>query len=124
MYTYRPSQPIIVELNVIENIGDTIYEEINSNEHLPETEETDFRSESSFSDAMESDLDDESKYEEIDDLQTDKQGYLECAMDSISVVQSGKSLPSSDGYIGPTPEYLDLEEKSSNIPTETLCHND
>lgn len=124
MYTYRPSQPIIVELNVIENIGDAIYEEINSNEHLPETGEIDFRSESSFSDAIESDLKDESIYEEIDDLKTDKQGYLECAMDSISVVQSGKSLPSSDGYIGPTPEYLDLEEKSSNIPTETLCHND
>ena len=124
LYTYRPAQPIIVELNVIENIGDTIYEEINSSEHLPETEETDFRSESSFSDAIESDLKDESKYEEIDDLQTDKQGYLECATDSLSVVQSGKSISSSDGYIVPTPEYLDLEEKSSNIPTETLYQNE
>jgi hypothetical protein len=98
LYIYRPAQPISVELNVIENIGDTIYEEINSNEHLPETEETDFRSESSFSDAIESVLKDESKYEEIDDLQTDEQGYLECATDSLSVVQSGESLPSSDGY--------------------------
>ena len=120
LYTYRPSQPISVELNVIENIGDAIYEEINSNEHLPETEETYFRSESSFSDAIESDLKDESKYEEIDDLKTDKQGYLECVTDSLSVVQSGESLPSSDGYIVPTPEYLDLEEKSFNIPTETI----
>ena len=120
MYTYRPSQPISVELNVIENIGDTIYEEINSNKHLPETEETDFLSESSFSEAIESDLKDESKYEEIDDLKTDKQGYLECVTDSLSVVQSGESLPSSDGYNVPTPEYLDLEEKSFNIPTETI----
>lgn len=120
LYTYRPAHPIIVELNVIENIGDAIYEEINSNEHLPETGETDFRSESSFSDAIESDLKDESIYEEIDDLKTDKQGYLECATDSHSVVQSGESLPSSDGYLIPTPEYLDLEEKSFNIPTETL----
>ena len=124
MYTYRPSQPISVELNVIENIGDTIYEEINSNEHLPETEETDFRSESSFSDAIESVLKDESKYEEIDDLQTDEQGYLECATDSLSVVQSGESLPSSDGYIVPIPEYIDLEEKSSDIPTETPYQNE
>jgi hypothetical protein len=65
-------------------------------------------------------LKDESKYEEIDDLQTDEQGYLECATDSLSVVQSEESLPSSDGYIVPTPEYLDLEEKSFNIPTEIL----
>ena len=124
LYTYRPAQPIIVELNVIENIGDTIYEEISSNEHLPETEETDFRSQSSFSDAIESDLKDESKYEDIDDIRTDKHGYLECATDSISVVQSGKSLPLSDGYLIPTPEYLDLEEKSSDIPTETLYQNE
>jgi len=124
LYTYRPAQPIIVELNVIENIGDTIYEEINSNEHLPETEETDFRSESSFSDAIESDLKDESKYEDIDDLRTDKHDYLECATNSISVVQSEKSLPSSDGYSIPTPGYLDLEEKSSDMPTETLYQNE
>jgi hypothetical protein len=71
-----------------------------------------------------SDLKDESKYEDIDDLRTDKQGYLEYATDSISVVQSGNSLPSSDGYIVPTPEYLDLEEKSSDIPTETLFQNE
>ena len=55
----------------------------------------------------------------IDDLRTDKHDYLECATDSISVVQSGKSLPSSDGYIVTTPEYLDLEENSSDIPIET-----
>ena len=124
LYTYRPAQPIIVELNVIENVGDTIYEEINSNEHLPETEETDVRSQSSISDAIESDLKDESKYEDIDEIRTDKHGYLECATYSISVVQSGKSLPSSDGYINPSPEYLDLEEKSSDIPTETIFQNE
>jgi hypothetical protein len=120
LYTYRQAQPTTVELNVRENIGDTIYEEINSNGHLPETEETDFRSESSFSDAIEL----ESKYEDIDDLRTDKHDYLECATDSISLVQLGKCLPSSDGDIVPTPEYLDLEEKSSDIPTETLCQNE
>ena len=124
LYTYRQAQPTTVELHVIENIGDTIYEEINSNEHLPETEETDFRSESSFSDAIELDLNDESKYEDIDDLRTDEYEYLECATDSISLVQSGKSLPSSDGYIVPTSEYLDLEKRPSDIPTETLCQNE
>jgi len=46
------------------------------------------------------------------------------ATDSISVVQSGKNLTSSDGYIGPTPEYIYLEEKSSDIPTETLYLNE
>ena len=66
----RPVQPIAVELNVIENIGDTIYEEINSNGHLPEVEETDFPSEASFPDDI------ESKYEDIDDLRTDKHEYL------------------------------------------------
>jgi hypothetical protein len=81
LYTYRPVQPIAVELNVIENIGDTIYEEINSNGHLPEVEETDFPSEVSFPDDI------ESIYEDIDDLRTDKHEYLECATDSISVVQ-------------------------------------
>ena len=124
LYIYRPAQPISVELNVVENIGDTIYEEIDSNEHIPEVEETYFRSESLFSDAIESDLKDESKYEDIDDLRTDKQGYLEYATDSISVVQSGNSLPSSDGYIVPTSEYLDLEKRPSDIPTETLCQNE
>jgi len=124
LYTYRPTQPIAVELNVIENIGDTIYEEINSNGHLPEVEETDFPSEASFPDDVESDLKDESKYEDIDDLLTDKHEYLECTTDSISDVQSKKSLPSSDGYIIPTPEYLDLEEKSSDMPTETLYQNE
>jgi hypothetical protein len=44
-------------------------------------------------------LKDESKYEDIDDLRTDQQGYLEYATESIGVVQSGNSLPSSDGYI-------------------------
>jgi hypothetical protein len=115
LYIYRPAQPISVELNVIENIGDTIYEEINSYEYIPEVEETD---------AIESDLKDESKYEDIDDLRTDKQGYLEYATDSIGVVQSGNSLPSSDGHIVPTPEYLDPEEKSCDIPTETLYQNE
>jgi len=124
LYTYRPTQPIAVELNVIENIGDTIYEEINSNGHLPEVEETDFPSEASFPDDVESDLKDESKYEDIDDLRTDKHEYLECTTDSISVVQSEKSLPSSDGHSIPTPEYLDLEEKSSDMPTETLYQNE
>jgi len=124
LFTYRPAQPITVELNIIENIGDTIYEEINSNGHLPETEETYFRSDSSFADAIESDLKDESKYEDIDDLRTDKHDYLECATDSITVVQSEKSIPSSDGYSIPTPEYLDLEEKSSDMPTETLYQNE
>jgi hypothetical protein len=62
------------------------------------------------------DLNDESKYEDIDDLRADKHDYLECATDSISLVQSGKSLSSSDEYIVPTPEYLDIEEKSSDIP--------
>jgi hypothetical protein len=57
--------------------------------YIPEVEEKYFRSESLFSDAIESDLKDESKYEDIDDLRTDKQGYLEYATDSISVVQSG-----------------------------------
>ena len=85
---------------------------------------TDFRSESSFSDASESDLKDESKYEDIDDLRTDKHDSLECAMGSISVVRSEKSLPSSDGRNIPTPEYLDLEEKSSDMPTETLYQNE
>jgi len=60
----------------------------------------------------------------IDDLRTEKHDYLECVTDYISVVQSGKNLPSSDGYIVPTPEYLDLEEKSSDIPTETLYLNE
>ena len=124
LYIYRPAQPISVELNVIENIGVTIYEEINSYEYIPEVEETVFRSESLFSDAIESDLKDESKYEDIDDLRTDEQGYLEYATDSISVVQSGNSLPSSDRYIVPIPEYLDLEEKSSDIPTETPYQNE
>ena len=124
LYIYRPAQPISVELHVIENIGDTIYEEINSYKYIPEVEETVFRSESLFSDAIESDLKDESKYEDIDDLRTDKQGYLEYATDSIGVVQSGNSLPSSDGHIVPTPEYLDPEEKSCDIPTETLYQNE
>ena len=124
MYIYRPAQPIFVELNDIEKIGVTIYEEINSYEYIPEVEETVFRSESLFSDAIESDLKDESKYEDIDDLRTDKQGYLEYATDSISVVQSGNSLPSSDRYIVPIPEYLDLEERSSDIPTETPYQNE
>ena len=124
LYTYRPAQTIAVELNIIENIGDTIYEEIYRNGHLPETEETYFRSESSLSDAIESYLKDESKYEDIDDLRTDKHDYLECATDSISIVQSEKSTPSSDGYSIPTPEYLDLEEKSSDMPTETLYQNE
>ena len=124
LYIYRPAQPITVELNVIENTGDTIYEEINSNGHLPETEETDFRSESSFSDAIESDLKDESKYEDIDDLRTDKHDYLECATDSITVVQSVKNFPSSDGHSIPTPEYLDLEEKSFDMATEILYQNE
>ena len=67
MYTYRPAQPTTIELNVIENTGDTIYEEINSNGHSPETEEADSRSEASFTDDIRSDLNDESKYEDIDD---------------------------------------------------------
>jgi hypothetical protein len=124
LYIYRPVQPITVELNGIENTGGTIYEEINSNEDLPKLRKTDFRSESSFSDAIESDLKDESKYEDIDDLRTDKHDSLECAMDYISVVRSEKSLPSSDGHIIPTPEYLHLEEKSSDMPTETLYQNE
>ena len=60
----------------------------------------------------------------IDDLRTEKHDYLECVTDYISVVQSGKNLPSSDGYIVPNPEYLDLLEKSSDIPTETLYLNE
>ena len=117
MYTYRPVQPIAVELNVIENIGDKIYEEINNNGHLPEVEETYFPSEALFPDDI------ESKYEDIDDLRTDKHEYLECATDSISVVQSEEMFPSSDVHNIPTPEYLDLEEKSSDIPTKTLYQN-
>ena len=118
LYTYRPVRPIAVELNIIENTGDTIYEEINSNGHLSEVEETDFPSEASFSDDI------EWKYEDIDDLRTDNHEYLENATDYISVVQSEKMLPSSDGYSIPTPEYLDLEEKSSDMPTETLYLNE
>ena len=124
MYAYRQSQPTTVELNVIENTGDTIYEEINSNEHLPETEETDSRSEASFTDDIGSDLNDESKYEDIDDLRTDEDEYLECATDSISVVRSQKSITSSEVYIVPTPEYLDLEERSPDVPVETLYQNE
>ena len=124
MYTYRQAQPTTVELNVIENTGDTIYEEINSNGHLPETEETDSRSEASFTDDIGSDLNDESRYEDIDDLRTDKHEYLECATDSISVVRSEKSITSSEVYIVPTPEYLDLEERFSDMPIETLYPNE
>jgi hypothetical protein len=120
LYAYRQAQPTTVELNVIENTGDTIYEEINSNGHLPETEETDSRSEASFTDDIGSDLNDESKYEDIDDLRTDEHEYLECATDSISVVRSEKSITSSEVYIVPTPEYLDVEERSSDMPIETL----
>ena len=111
MYIYRQAQPTTVELNVIENTGDTIYEEINSNWHLPETEETDSRSEASSTDDIGSDLNDESRYEDIDDLRTDKHEYLECATDSISVVRSEKNITSSEVYIVPTPEYLDLRRK-------------
>ena len=124
LYTYRQAQPTTVELNVIENTGDTIYEEINSNGHLPDTEETDSRSDASFTDDIGSDLNDESRYEDIDDLRTDKHEYLECATDSISVVRSEKSITSSEVYIVPTPEYLDLEEKSSDMPIETLYLNE
>ena len=124
MYTYRQAQPTTVELNVIENTGDTIYEEINSNGHLPETQDTDSRSEASFTDDIGSDLNDESRYEDIDDLRTDKQEYLECATDSISVIRSEKSITSSEVYIVPTPEYLDLEERSSDMPIETLYPNE
>jgi hypothetical protein len=124
LYIYRQAQPTTVELNVIENTGDTIYEEINSNGHLPETEETDSRSEASFTDDIGSDLNDESRYEDIDDLRTDKHEYLECATDSISVVRSEKSITSSEVYIVPTPEYLDLEERFSDIPIETLYPNE
>ena len=124
MYIYRQAQPTTVELNVIENTGGTIYEEINSNGHLPETEETDSRSEASFTDDIGSDLNDESRYEDIDDLRTDKHEYLECATDSISVVRSEKSITSSEVYIVPTPEYLDLEERSSDMPIETLYPNE
>ena len=124
LYTYRQAQQTTVELNVIENTGDTIYEEINSNGHLPETEETDSRSEASFTDDIGSDLNDESRYEDIDDLRTDKHEYLECATDSISVVRSEKSITSSEMYIVPTPEYLDLEERSSDMPIETLYPNE
>ena len=124
MYAYRQAQPTTVELNVIENTGDTIYEEINSNGHLPETEETDSRSEASFTDDIGSDLNNESKYEDIDDLRTDEHEYLECATDSISVVRSEKSITSSEVYIVPTPEYLDLEERFSDIPIETLYPNE
>ena len=124
MYTYRQAQPTTVELNVIENTGDTIYEEINSNGHLPETQDTDSRSEASFTDDIGSDLNDESRYEDIDDLRTDKQEYLEWATDSISVIRSEKSITSSEVYIVPTPEYLDLEERSSDMPIETLYPNE
>jgi hypothetical protein len=124
LYTYRQAQPTTVELNVIENTGDTIYEEINSNGHLPETEETDSQSEASFTDDIGSDLNDESRYEDIDDLRTDKHEYLECATDSISVVRSEKSITSSEVYIVPTPEYLDLEERFSDMPIETLYSNE
>jgi hypothetical protein len=124
LYTYRQAQPTTVELNVIENTGDTIYEEINSNGHLPETEETDSRSEASFTDDIGSDLSDESRYEDIDYLRTDKHEYLECATDSISVVRSEKIITSSEVYIVPTPEYLDLEERSSNMLIETLYPNE
>ena len=124
MYIYRQAQPTTVELNVIENTGGTIYEEINSNGHLPETEETDSRCEASFTDDIGSDLNDESRYEDIDDLRTDKHEYLECATDSISVVRSEKSITSSEVYIVPTPEYLDLEERSSDMPIETLYPNE
>jgi hypothetical protein len=124
LYTYRQAQPTTVELNVIENTGDTIYEEINSNGHLPETQDTDSRSEASFTDDIGSDLNDESRYEDIDDLRTDKQEYLECATDSISVIRSEKSITSSEVYIVPTPEYLDLEERSSDMPIETLYPNE
>ena len=109
---------LAVELNVIDNIGDTIFEEINSNGHLAQVGETDFPSEASFPDDI------ELKYEDIDDFRTDKHEYLECATDSISVVQSEKFLPSSDDHSIPTPEYLDLEEKSSDMPTETLYQNE
>ena len=124
LYTYRQAQPTTVELNVLENTGDTIYEEINSNGHLPEIQETDCRSEASFTDDIGSDLNDESRYEDIDDLRTDKHEYLECATDSISVVRSEKSITSSEVYIVPTPEYLDLEERSSDMPIETLYPNE
>jgi hypothetical protein len=124
LYAYRQAQPSTVELNVIENTGDTIYEEINSNGHLPETEETDSRSEALFTDDIGSDLNDESKYEDIDELRTDEHEYLECATDSISVVRSEKSITSSEVYIVPTPEYLDLEERSSDMPIETLYPNE
>ena len=124
LYTYRQAQPTTVELNVIENTGDTIYEEINSNGHLPETEETDSRSEASFTDDIGSDLNDESRYGDIDDLRTDKHEYLECATDSISVVRSEKSITSSEVYVVPTADYLDLEERSSDMPIETLCPNE
>ena len=124
LYAYRQAQPTTVELNVIENTGDTIYEEINSNGHLTETEETDSRSEASFTDDIGSDLNDESKYEDIDDLRTDEHEYLECATDSVSVVRSEKSITSSEVYIVPTPEYLDLEERSSDMPIETLYPNE
>jgi hypothetical protein len=33
-------------------------------------------------------------------------------------------FPSSDVHNIPTPEYLDLEEKSSDIPTKTLYQNE
>ena len=123
MHTYKQAQPTTVELNGIENTGDTIYEEINSNGHLPETEETDSRSEASFTDDIGSDLNNESKYEDIDDVRTDEHEYLECATDSISVVRSRKSITSSEVYIVPTPEYLDLEEMSSDVPVETIYQN-
>jgi hypothetical protein len=90
---------MLVGVNVIENIGDAIYEEINSNEHLPETEETDFRSESSFADAIESDLKDESKYEEIDDLQTDEQGYFTMEHIVCHIRMCKKTLPERQLFI-------------------------
>ena len=124
LYTYRQAQSTTVELNIIENTGDTIYEEINSNGHLPETEEADSRSEASFTDDIASDLKDESIYEDIDDLRKDTHEYLECATDSSSVVRSEKSITSSEVYIYPIPEYLDLEERSSDMSIETLYPNE
>ena len=87
LYTYRPVQPIAVELNVIEKIGDTIYEEINSNGQLPEVEETDFPSEASFPDDI------ESKYEDIDDLRTDKHEYLYAQLILFPLYNQRKFFP-------------------------------
>jgi hypothetical protein len=69
-------------------------------------------------------LNDESRYEDIDDLRTDKHEYLECATNSISVVRSEKIITSSEVYIVPTPEYLDREERSSDMPIKTLYPNE